>query len=91
MTTRIADTKFEAVVTDIREHSRERGQSVWQISLDRSAFRADALGTLQATARSGASIEIPVIAVEEVDGEVWHTTEKPLLPGVAVVARLYGN
>ncbi|MHB1021971.1 MAG: alanyl-tRNA editing protein [Acidobacteriaceae bacterium] len=84
-------TTFAAEVTDIREVSREKGQSLWQIALNRSAFYPTSggqpydLGTLEATARSGAKLVVPVIAVEEDEaGEVWHSVQKPLLAGTAV-------
>lgn len=80
--------EFETVVTDIREHSRRDGRVVWQIALDRTEFMPGATGTLRATARSGAVIEIAVVAVDTDAGEVWHSTEKPLLPGATVVARV---
>ena len=31
-------TEFTATVTDIREHSRTDGASLWQVALDRSRF-----------------------------------------------------
>jgi alanyl-tRNA synthetase len=84
-------TSFEAAVTDIHEVSRENGQSLWQIALDRSAFYPTSggqphdVGTLEATAKSGATLAVPVLAVEEDEhGEVWHTVQKPLLTGTVV-------
>jgi alanyl-tRNA synthetase len=82
---------FEAHVSDIREVSRSQGKSLWQIALDRSAFYPTSggqphdTGMLIATSPGGALLEAPVLAVEEDDqGEVWHTTPKPLLAGTAV-------
>lgn len=82
---------FAARVTDIRELSRTDGQSVWQIALDRTAFYPTSggqphdLGVLTATSRSGAVLEVPVLAVEEDEqGEVWHHAQKPLLAGTEV-------
>jgi alanyl-tRNA synthetase len=82
---------FEAHVSDIREVSRSQGQSLWQIALDRSAFYPTSggqphdTGLLTATSSGGALLEAPILAVEEDDqGEVWHTTPKPLLAGTAV-------
>jgi alanyl-tRNA synthetase len=82
---------FDAQVSDIREVSRINGQSLWQIALDRSAFYPTSggqphdTGVLTATSSSGAQLEAPVVAVEEDEqGEVWHTTPKPLLAGTAV-------
>ena len=82
---------FEAHVTDIREVSRNQGRSLWQIALDRSAFYPTSggqphdTGMLTATSSGGAVLEAPILAVEEDEqGEVWHTTPKPLLAGTAV-------
>ena len=85
--------EFPATVTNIREHSREGAQTLWQISLDRSAFYPTSggqphdLGILRATSGKGAVLEIPILAVEEDDsGEVWHSVGKPLLAGTPVEA-----
>jgi alanyl-tRNA synthetase len=82
---------FEAHVSDIREVSRSQGRSLWQVALDRSAFYPTSggqphdTGLLTATSSGGALLEAPVLAVEEDEqGEVWHTTPKPLLAGTAV-------
>ena len=82
---------FSAQVTDIREASRANGQSLWQVALDRSAFypasggQPHDTGILQATARSGAKLEAPIVeVVEDEAGEVWHFTRKPLLAGTQV-------
>ena len=82
---------FEAHVADIREVSRTDGKSLWQIALDRSAFYPSSggqphdTGLLTATSSGGALLEAPILAVEEDEqGEVWHTTPKPLLAGTAV-------
>jgi alanyl-tRNA synthetase len=82
---------FDAHVSDIREVSRIQGQSLWQITLDRSAFyptgggQPHDTGRLTATSSGGALLEAPILAVEEDEqGEVWHTTPKPLLAGTAV-------
>src|SRR5271168_1893159 len=82
---------FSSRVTDIRELSRTDGQSVWQVALERTAFYPTSggqpydLGVITATSRSGAVLEVPVVAVEEDEhGEVWHQTLKPLLAGTEV-------
>ena len=82
---------FDAHVSDIREASRSQGKSLWQIALDRSAFYPTSggqphdTGLLTATSAGGALLEVPVLAVEEDEqGEVWHTTPKPLSAGTAV-------
>lgn len=84
-------TRFTALVTDIRERSRTAGASLWQIALDHTAFYPTSggqpfdVGTLRATAPSGAAIDVPIVEVEEDEaGEVWHLTPKPLLAGTAV-------
>jgi alanyl-tRNA synthetase len=84
-------SSFDAHVADIREVSRTEGRSLWQIALDRSAFYPTSggqphdTGLLRATSAGGAQIEAPILAVEEDEqGEVWHTTPKPLLAGTAV-------
>jgi alanyl-tRNA synthetase len=82
---------FDARVSDIREVSRTEGRSLWQIALDRSAFYPTSggqphdTGLLTATSSGGALLQAPILAVEEdEDGEVWHTTPKPLLAGTVV-------
>lgn len=82
---------FDAHVSDIREVSRTQGRSLWQIALNRSAFYPTSggqphdTGTLTAKSSGGVLLEAPILAVEEDDqGEVWHTTPKPLLAGTAV-------
>jgi alanyl-tRNA synthetase len=84
-------SQFTATVTDIRERSRTGAISLWQVALDRSAFYPTSggqphdIGTLAATAPSGARLEAPVTDVEEDEhGEIWHLTAKPLLAGTQV-------
>lgn len=84
-------TEFDAVVTEIQELSRQQGQSLWRVALDRSAFyptgggQPHDTGSLLARARSGAELSAAIAEVEEDEhGEVWHHTAKPLLPGTAV-------
>src|SRR5277367_962667 len=82
---------FDAEVSDIREVSRNQGRSLWQIALNRSAFYPTSggqphdTGLLTVISLGGAMLEAPILAVEEDEqGEVWHTTPKPLLAGTAV-------
>src|ERR1700685_2643839 len=82
---------FDAHVSDLREVSRAQGRSLWQIALDRSAFYPTSggqphdTGMLTATSSGGAPPGAPILAGEEDEqGEVWHTTPKPLLAGTAV-------
>jgi len=95
-----AALEFRAVVTDIRLDSHavaESGQreQVWQVALDRTAFYPVGggqpwdTGSLIATAKSGAVLEVVVERVEEDQaGEVWHFVRKPLPEGTEVVGRV---
>ncbi len=80
---------FAGVVTDIREESRVAWKQRWQMALDRSEFAVGDGGVIEAVARSGAKLVVPVLAVV-VDGvgEVWHVVEKPLAAGTAVRGRV---
>jgi len=81
--------EFSATVTDIREESRVAGRQRWQMALDRTQFAAGDTGVLEAVARSGARLEVPVLeVVVDVAGEVWHVVEKPLGAGTRVTGRL---
>jgi len=78
-------SEFAAVVTDIREESRVDGRQRWQMALDRTVFVAGDVGVLEAVARSGARLVVPVLGtVVDAAGEVWHVVEKPLAAGTAV-------
>ena len=86
---------FKAQVRDVRLHSQTAAQSVWQIALDRSAFYPTSggqpydTGMLTAASRSGTLLEVGVDAVEEDEqGEVWHTTLKPLLAGTEITGTI---
>jgi hypothetical protein len=82
-------SEFKAVVTDIREESRMGGRQRWQMSLDRTAFEVGDVGELEAVARSGARLVVPVLGtVVDSAGEVWHVVEKPLAAGTAVTGRV---
>ncbi len=85
--------EFQATVTEIREVSRVAGKPVFQIALDHSSFplRTGILvGTLTATARSGAVLVAPITAVhQDSSGERWHTTEKPIQTGTRVIAKIF--
>jgi hypothetical protein len=58
------------------------------MTLDRTEFAAGDVGILQAVARSGTRIEVPVLAVVVEDGDTWHIVEKPLAGGTDVVGRV---
>ncbi len=79
---------FNAVITDIRLESREGDRARWQMTLDRTEFRAGDTGVLEAVSRTGTKIEVPVIAVVEDGGDVWHVVEKPLAAGTDVAGRV---
>src|SRR5271156_6515954 len=87
--------RFDAVVTDIRLVSRTGGEALWQLALDRSAVYPTSggqpydKGTLAATSRNGAVLEVSIDEVEEDEnGEVWHFTAKPLAAGTTVHAAI---
>lgn len=81
--------EFSAVVTDIREESRIAGRQRWQMALDRTEFGAGDVGTMEAVARSGVRLVVPVLdVVVDVAGDIWHVVEKPLAAGTVVTARV---
>jgi Ser-tRNA(Ala) deacylase AlaX len=80
--------EFSGVVTDIREESRLGGRQRWQMALDRTEFTVGDVGVLEAVARSGARLVVPVLGVVVDGGEVWHVVEKPLAAGTAVTGRV---
>ena len=75
---------FSAVVVDILEERRVAGRQLWQVLLDRTEFRTGDTGTIEAVARSGARLTIPVLGVVVNDGEIWHQVEKPMAAGTPV-------
>jgi Ser-tRNA(Ala) deacylase AlaX len=83
--------EFSAVVTDIREESRVAGRQRWQMALERTLFVAGDVGVLEAVARSGAKLVVPVLGVVVDEGEVWHVVEKPLAAGTVVTGRVTGR
>ena len=82
------DNSFTAVVTDIRLESREGDKVRWRMTLDRTEFKAGDTGVLEATSRTGTRIEVPVLAVIDDAGDIWHIVEKPLAAGTDVVGRV---
>jgi alanyl-tRNA synthetase len=89
--------EFRATVTDVREFARRDGRQIWQVALDRTAFYPTSggqpydVGTLTAHSRSGAELLAPIDEVtEDEQGEIWHSTEKPLLAGTQVEAQIDG-
>jgi hypothetical protein len=96
MVSRVGEVlEFAAVVTDIREESRVAGRQRWQMALDRTEFGVGVgrdVGVLEAIARSGVRLVVPVIGVDvDSAGEVWHLVEKPLAAGTAVTGRVGGS
>ena len=79
---------FVAEVIDIREESRVAGRQRWQMALDKTEFAAGDVGVLEAVARSGARLVVPVLRVVMDAGEVWHLVEKPLAAGTTVTGRV---
>ena len=82
---------FSAVVLDIREESRVSGRQRWQLLLDRTEFTAGDIGTLEAVARSGAKLSVPVLGTLDEAGELWHQVEKPLMAGTEVTGYVNGD
>ncbi len=81
--------EFRAVVTDIREEQRVAGRVRWQVQLDRTEFAVGDVGRMEAVARSGALLEVPVMSVKlDVAGDLWHTVEKPLAAGTEITGRV---
>ena len=82
---------FTAVTTDIRLESREGDRARWQMTLSETHFHAGDTGVLEAVSRTGTKIEVPVIAVAEEGGDVWHLVEKPLAAGTDVTGRVFAT
>jgi hypothetical protein len=80
---------FAGVVTDIRLESRVDGVARWQMAVSNSTFKAGDAGVLEAVARSGTRLVVPVLSVvEDAEGEVWLVVEKPLAAGTEVTGRV---
>ena len=75
---------FSAVVVDIREESRVAGRQRWQVLLDRTEFAAGDTGELEAVARSGSRLVVPVLGAVMAGNEIWLQVEKPLAAGTEV-------
>jgi hypothetical protein len=84
-----AEREFVGVVTDIRLESRVDGVARWQMAVSGSTFLAGESGVLEAVARSGTRLTVPVMGVTvDAEGEVWHVVEKPLAAGTEVTGRV---
>jgi alanyl-tRNA synthetase len=81
-------SQFAAVVTDIRLESRDAAAVRWRMALDQTEFTAGDVGTLHAVSRTGTHLEVPVIAVIDDAGDIWHIVEKPLAAGTDVTGRV---
>jgi Ser-tRNA(Ala) deacylase AlaX len=81
-------SEFSGVVTDIREESRVAGRQRWQMALDRTEFGVGDVGVLEAVARSGARLVVPVLEVVKEGDEIWHVVDKPLAAGTLVTGRV---
>ncbi len=82
---------FSGAVTDVRELAHSNSDTIWQVSLDRTAFYPTSggqpfdRGMLRASSPAGAIREIRVEQVEEDEGEtVWHFVREPLAKGTRV-------
>ena len=83
--------EFQGEVSSVREFTRDDGESVWQVSLDRTVFYPTSggqpfdTGMLRASSPDGVVFEIPVEQVEEGDdGSLWHFVRRPLAAGTHV-------
>jgi alanyl-tRNA synthetase len=82
---------FTGVVTNVRELAGSHDESIWQLSLNRTAFYPTSggqpfdTGVLSASSRNDAVLEIPVEQVEEDEqGVVWHFVREPLAVGTNI-------
>jgi len=82
---------FSAVVMDIREERRVEGRQLWQVLLDRTEFGAGDEGSLEAVARSGLRLVVPVLGAVADGEEIWLQVAKPLAAGTAVTGRVHGK
>ena len=84
-----ASREFTGVVTDIRLESRVNSVSRWQMTVSGSTFASGDTGVLEAVARSGSKLVVPVLQViQDDEGEVWVIVEKPLAAGTEVKGRV---
>ena len=59
------------------------------MAVSNSTFKARDTGVLEAVARSGTRLVVPVLSVvEDAEGEVWLVVEKPLAAGTEVTGRV---
>ena len=86
---------FTATVDKVRElPGGSDGQTIWQISLDRSAFYPTSggqpfdTGLLSTTSPASSPAEIPVEQVEEEEGTVWHFVRQHFSAGTQVQGQI---
>jgi len=79
---------FSSVIVDIREEGRAAGRQQWQLLLEYNEFVEGDTGALEAIARSGAKLLVPVLGIFEENGEVWLRVEKPLMAGTEITAHV---
>jgi alanyl-tRNA synthetase len=86
---------FAGAVTAVRELAGGHGESIWQVSLDRTAFYPTSggqpfdTGVLAKPSPGGTTLDIPVEQVEEdEEGMVWHFVREPLATGTHVEGRI---
>jgi alanyl-tRNA synthetase len=81
---------FTGTVTDVRELAGSRGDLVWQVALDRTAFYPTSGGQPFDTGLlRTAVLEVPVEQVEEDErGAVWHFLRQPLPAGTHVEGQI---
>jgi alanyl-tRNA synthetase len=82
---------FAARIVNVRPSGATPSGSMWQVSLDHSAFYPTSggqpfdTGLLRTTWSTGSRLEIPVDQVEEDDNDtVWHLIQQPLAIGTEV-------
>ena len=87
--------EFTGAVTDVRERADSRGESIWQLALNQSAFYPTSggqpfdMGTLNGAPPDGTLLKIPIEQVEEdEDGTVWHFVRTPLPVGTRVEGQI---
>lgn len=86
---------FAGVVTGVRELAGGNGETVWQLSLNRTAFYPTSggqpfdTGQLSTDSRDGIASNVPVEQVEEdEESTVWHFVRKPLAVGTHVEGQI---
>ena len=82
--------QFQATVTAVRENKKP---GTWEIALDRSAFYPTSGGQPFDTGRlafPGGEARVTDVETDR-NGEVWHTTDRPIPEGTAVQGTIDGE